>query len=125
MCFHRGSISGATGLVLYSSDMLACTISKLYGCLISSNSVLVQYGIKRSEISTIIQGLLLVLLLFAVVFKFILHKWDCSCNETTSSAATYNERGRAFLFFASLGLIMVFIIPSWMQFVQDFQVHPL
>ncbi|KAG8644639.1 hypothetical protein MANES_11G150502v8 [Manihot esculenta] len=100
------------GLVLYSSDMLACTISK---------AILVQYGIKRSEISTIIQGLLLVLLLFAVVFKFILHKWDCSCNETTSSAATYNERGRAFLFFASLGLIMVFIIPSWMQFVQDFQ----
>ncbi|XP_020532622.1 dolichol kinase EVAN isoform X2 [Jatropha curcas] len=113
------------GLVLYFGDMLACTITKLQGYLISSESVPFQYGIKRSEISTIIQGLLLGLLLFPIVFKFVLRLWACFFSGTTSGSVPYNERERAFLFFASLGLILVLIIPTWMQFVQDFQVHPL
>ncbi|OAY51544.1 dolichol kinase EVAN [Manihot esculenta] len=111
------------GLVVYFGNMLACTISKLHGYLISSESVPVQYGIQRSEISTIIQGVLLGLLLFPIFFKFVLHIWDCFFSTTILAAG--NERGRAFLFFASLGFIMVVIIPSWMQFVQDFQMHPL
>ncbi|KAJ9188805.1 hypothetical protein P3X46_000167 [Hevea brasiliensis] len=112
-----------TGLVLYFGDMLACTISKLHGYLISSESDHVQYGIQRSEISTIIQGLLLGLLLFPVFFKFVLHTWDCLFSATVLASGTY-ERGRTFLFYSSLGLITVVITPSWMQFVQDFQVHP-
>ncbi|XP_002523693.2 dolichol kinase EVAN [Ricinus communis] len=113
------------GLVIYFADMVACTIVKLHGYWTSSESVPIVYGIKRSEISTLIQGLLLGLLLFPIVFKFFLHIWNCAFCRTSSGPGAFSERGRAFLFFSSLGLFMVLIIPSWMQFVQDFQVHPL
>ncbi|KAH9700427.1 Dolichol kinase EVAN [Citrus sinensis] len=43
------------GLVLYFGDMLACTIAKVSGSLISTELVSIKYGIRRSEISIIIQ----------------------------------------------------------------------
>ncbi|GAV62623.1 hypothetical protein CFOL_v3_06146 [Cephalotus follicularis] len=113
------------GLVLYFGDMLALTIAKFSGHLISTNLVSVQYGIKRSEISIIIQGLLLGLLLFPMVFKFVLHIWECFINRGYSEARTYNEVWRSVIFIASLGFILMGLIPSWMQFVQYFHVHPM
>ncbi|XP_065865921.1 dolichol kinase EVAN isoform X2 [Euphorbia lathyris] len=114
-----------TGLVLYFGDMLACTFAKFLGYLIPSEKVPVKYRIKRSEISIIIQGLVLGLLLFPFFFKFILHLWNHVCRATSSGLGTYNERRRAFLFSTSFGLIMLVLVPSWMQFVLDFQVHPV
>ncbi|XP_050214021.1 dolichol kinase EVAN [Mercurialis annua] len=112
------------GLVIYFGDMLACTTAKFDGYWVSSKAVLVESEIRRSEISTVIQGLLLGLLLFPVIFKFVLHMWECFYCGTNFGAGACSERGKALLFFASLGLIMVLIVPSWMQFVQNFQVHP-
>ncbi|KAL0002343.1 hypothetical protein SO802_016124 [Lithocarpus litseifolius] len=66
---------------------------------------------------------LLGLLLFPVVFKFVLRIWECSSSSANSESRTY-EIGKSLIFFASLGFILIVIIPSWMQFAQDFSVHP-
>ncbi|CAN1182298.1 Dolichol kinase EVAN [Linum perenne] len=36
----------------------------------------------------------------------------------------HNGRRRSLIFFASLGFVMIVVMPSWMQFVWDFQTHP-
>ncbi|KAH9660593.1 Dolichol kinase EVAN [Citrus sinensis] len=59
------------GLVLYFGDMLACTIAKVSGSLISTELVYIKYGIRRSEISIIIQGVVLGLLLFPLLLKVL------------------------------------------------------
>lgn len=113
------------GLVLYFGDMLASTIVKVIGFFSSSDWVSVQDGIKRSEITTIIQGLLLGLLLLPMVFKYVVQVWECSLSRAYCEARTCNEKWRSLIFFASLGFILIVIIPLWMQFVQDFNLHPL
>ncbi|KAF3454933.1 hypothetical protein FNV43_RR05381 [Rhamnella rubrinervis] len=112
-----------SGLVLYFGDMLAFTIAKLSGFLFTSE--VVRYGSKRSEIGIIIQGMLLGLLLLPVVFKFALQVREYFLSTTSSISRTHNEIWRSLIFFASLGFIMMVVIPSWMQFVLDFQMHPL
>ncbi|BBH05012.1 phosphatidate cytidylyltransferase family protein [Prunus dulcis] len=112
-----------SGLVLYFGDMLAYTIEKVSGFTMKSE--VVQYGSKRSEISIIIQGLLLGLLLFPMVFKFVLRIWESTFSTARSEVRTNNEILRSLIFFSSLGFIMIVIIPSWMQLVQDFHMHPL
>ncbi|KAM4084102.1 hypothetical protein ACB094_08G106600 [Castanea mollissima] len=112
------------GIVLYFGDMLACTIAKVTGYVDSLELVSAQYGVKRSEISIIIQGVLLGLLLFPMVFKFVLRIWECSSISANSESRTY-KIGKSLIFFASLGFILIVVIPSWMQFAQDFSVHPL
>ncbi|GAY59724.1 hypothetical protein CUMW_196720 [Citrus unshiu] len=113
------------GLVLYFGDMLACTIAKVSGSLISTELVSIKYGIRRSEISIIIQGVVLGLLLFPLLLKYALHLSECYFNKRYSEARRSNEIRTSLLFFSSLGFILVVIIPSWMQIVQDFHVHPL
>ncbi|KAL6223210.1 hypothetical protein ACLB2K_006599 [Fragaria x ananassa] len=112
----------ASGLVLYFGDMLAYTIAKVSGFLIKSD--MVQYGSKTSEINIIIQGLLLGLLLFPMVFKLVLRLCECSFTTARFEVRTKNEIWRSIIFFSSLGFIMIVLIPAWMQFVQDFQMHP-
>ncbi|XP_011004786.1 PREDICTED: dolichol kinase isoform X1 [Populus euphratica] len=113
------------GLVLYFGDMLAHTIEKIYGYMTSSELVFMQYGFRRSEIGIIIQGLLLGLLLYIVVLKYLLCGWDSFSRSTYFGARICSEKGKSLIFFASLGFLIVVIIPSWMQFVQDFDMHPL
>ncbi|KAH7542681.1 dolichol kinase EVAN [Ziziphus jujuba] len=112
-----------SGLVLYFGDMMALTIVKLSGFLFTSE--VVRYGSKRSEIGIIIQGMLLGLLLFTVVFKFFLQVLEWSLKTASSESRKYDEIWRSLIFFASLGFIMIVVIPSWMQFVLDFHMHPL
>ncbi|XP_044475542.1 dolichol kinase EVAN [Mangifera indica] len=114
-----------TGLVLYFGDMLAYTIAKVSGQLISTDFISVQYGMKRSEISIIIQGVSIGLLLFPIFFRFVLHICGCLLSVGYSEERSYNEIRRSILFFTSLGFILIVIAPSWMQFVHDFQVHPI
>lgn len=113
------------GLVLYFGDMLACSIAKVFERSIPTKLVSIQYGIKRSEISIIIQGVLLGLLLVPLVFKFVLHVYRRSFGKSCSERGTDNEIVKSLIFFSSLGFILLTIVPSWMQFVQDFNQHPL
>ncbi|XP_062082198.1 dolichol kinase EVAN [Humulus lupulus] len=112
-----------SGLVLYLGDMLALTIAKSCRLLITED--VVRYGSKRSEIGVIIQGMLLGLLLFPVVFRFVLQIWEYFLTKASSQSRTHNEIWRSLLFFFCLGFSMIVIIPAWMEFVQDFHMHPL
>lgn len=69
--------------------------------------------------------MLLGLLLFPAVFRFVLQMWECFLSKAPSQSRTYNEIWRSLIFFSSLGFIMIVIIPTWMEFVQDFHMHPL
>ena len=71
------------------------------------------------------QGLLLGLLLYAVVLKYLLRGWDGFSSSTYSGARICIEKGKSVIFFASLGFLIFVIIPSWIHFVQDFDTHPL
>ncbi|XP_009594149.1 dolichol kinase EVAN isoform X2 [Nicotiana tomentosiformis] len=111
------------GLVIYFSDMLACTAAKSHGYFTASKLVMVPYGVKRSEVSIIIQGLITGLLIFPMLFKNVLQ-----ILERVSSAPS-RDRGddqmrRSLVFYVSLVFVLVIAVPSWMQLVQDFHVHP-
>ncbi|KAL1128752.1 hypothetical protein V6Z11_A13G269600 [Gossypium hirsutum] len=114
-----------SGLVLYFGDMLACTISKVCRLLVSPELVSIRYGIKRSEIGIIIQGVLLGLLIFSAVFKFVIHLWEFFWRADNSESRQNKEIRRSLIFFASLGFNMIVVAPSWMMIVLDFDVHPI
>ncbi|KAL3629546.1 hypothetical protein CASFOL_026768 [Castilleja foliolosa] len=123
MCFHRESFLVTTGLVIYFGDMTAYTASNI-PYLASSNLIFVQNGFKRSEISTIIQGMIIGLLLFPVFYKYVLRIWEYLVSMCRSGDLGNNEMRRSLVFYA-LVTFMVVIVPSWMQFVHAFHVHPL
>lgn len=77
-----------------------------------------------AKVVLFMQGVILGLLLFPMIFKFLVQLWECS-SRGYFEARTYYEIGRSFIFFAFLGVILVVITPSWMQFVNDFNLHPL
>ncbi|RDX81049.1 Dolichol kinase EVAN, partial [Mucuna pruriens] len=103
-----------SGIVLYFGDMLLLTSKKLYGLLVSLELATAEYEISRSEISIIIQGFVLGLLLYPIALKYILQIWEWSIN-TASAEARYYEIGRTLMFIASLGFVLIVIVPSWMQ----------
>ncbi|KAG8496211.1 hypothetical protein CXB51_009155 [Gossypium anomalum] len=113
-----------SGLVLYFGDMLACTISKVCRLLIPPELVSIRYGIKRSEIGIVIQGVLLGLLIFSAVFKFLIHLWEYFWGANNSESRERKEIWRSLIFLTSLGFIMIAVAPSWMMIVLDFDVHP-
>ncbi|KAE9445858.1 hypothetical protein C3L33_22221, partial [Rhododendron williamsianum] len=101
------------GLVTYFGDMFALTFVKIHGYLSQSELTYVQYGIKRSEISIIIQV------------------WLFPCEGRIpekgaySNGRAYHEIGKSVMFYASLASVLIVIVPLWMQIVQTFHVHPL
>ncbi|XP_058748486.1 dolichol kinase EVAN-like [Vicia villosa] len=111
------------GIVLYFGDMLLLTIKKLCGLLVSSELDTTD-EIKRSEINIIIQGLVLGLLLYPIALKYILQIWEWLINTIYSEQKRYYEIGRSLIFIASLGLALIVFVPLWMQFVQEFDMHP-
>ncbi|XP_057528297.1 dolichol kinase EVAN [Amaranthus tricolor] len=111
------------GLTTYFGDMLRSTLFKAIQRFVSE--VDERYRIKRSEISAIIQGYLLGLLLFPLFFKFCVRITSLFSNSSSYNARTWNEIGHSLLFFSLLTVISATIIPLWLQFVQDFNLHPL
>ncbi|XP_024983399.1 dolichol kinase EVAN isoform X1 [Cynara cardunculus var. scolymus] len=112
------------GFVVYFGDMFAFTLAKISKHLISNGLNSIAYGVERSEISTIIQGMLLGLLLSPMLFKSILRKWEFYMSSTNSEVRGHRERGQSIIFYGSLTFILLVIVPLWMQYVQDFPVHP-
>ncbi|XP_047973568.1 dolichol kinase EVAN-like [Salvia hispanica] len=118
------SLLVTTGLVLYSGDMMAYTTSKI-SYLASSDAPFIQNGINRSEISTIIQGMIFGLLLFPVFYKYVLRMVEyCVSSENTTDLGNHEKR-RSLVFYALLTFVLVAVVPSWMQFVHAFHMHPL
>ncbi|KAL0863789.1 hypothetical protein Bca101_042907 [Brassica carinata] len=113
-----------SGLVLYFGDFLACTIAKICEKLIPVDLVSISYGIRRTETGIIVQGLLLGLVLFPMVFRFLLHIYDSSLRKRDGPPRNCSDTAKSVLFFVSILLFMVVAVPSWMQFVHDFHQHP-
>ncbi|CAI9268446.1 unnamed protein product [Lactuca saligna] len=97
------------GFVVYFGDMFACTTARLSS---------IAYEVERSEINTIIQGMLLGLLIIPILFKSILKKWKLYMTSSNT------EVKQSTIFYGCLAFILLAIVPLWMQFVQDFHVHP-
>ncbi|XP_026440077.1 dolichol kinase EVAN-like [Papaver somniferum] len=119
-----------SGLVLYFGDMAAYTLAKLNTFLISPELLSEQYGFKRSEIITIIQGFLVSLLVLPVLYGFLLrvyHQLSGWISPQTHAAEETDSKviESSLLFYASLMVTLVVIAPAWMQFVQGFHHHPL
>ncbi|KAG9441921.1 hypothetical protein H6P81_017775 [Aristolochia fimbriata] len=121
-CASIGEAFLATcGLVLFFSDMTAFTLSKLS---------FFQLGIGKSEISIIVQGLLLGFLLLPLFVKFLLQfgnrlmrqiqSTDLECEQSTSGVV-----GRSTVFYVSLGIVLILFVPAWMLLVHDFGMHPV
>ncbi|KAK6788040.1 hypothetical protein RDI58_016565 [Solanum bulbocastanum] len=111
------------GLVIYFGDMLACTAAKSHGYFTASKLVTVPYGIQRSEVSVIIQGLIIGLLLFPMLFKYMLQFLE-RVSLASSRDTADNHMRRSCVFYISLVGVLIIAVPSWMQLVQDFHVHP-
>ncbi|KAI3461395.1 hypothetical protein Pfo_018058 [Paulownia fortunei] len=118
------SLLVTTGLVIYFGDMVAYTAAKI-SYLASSKVLFVQNGIKRSEINTIIQGMIFGLLLFPVFYKYVLRMWEYFVSLRSNEDLGNHEMRRSLVFYASLTFMLVVVVPSWMQFVHAFHVHPL
>ncbi|XP_009149874.1 dolichol kinase EVAN [Brassica rapa] len=113
-----------SGLVLYFGDFLACTIAKICENLIPVDLVSISYGIKRTETGIIVQGLLLGLLLFPMVFRCVVHIYETFLRKRDGGQRNCSDAAKSILFFVSLVFFMVLAVPSWMQFVHDFHQHP-
>ncbi|KAF6151901.1 hypothetical protein GIB67_010475 [Kingdonia uniflora] len=131
LCSSMGEALLVTaGITLYFGDMLGYTLVKLETYLTPSSLASASYEMKRSEISTIIQGVLAGLLLFPFLYKFIL--LVCShCIFWVSSEASATKKkmsngiAKSLVFYISLAVTLLVIVPAWMQFVQDFHMHPV
>ncbi|KAJ8423219.1 hypothetical protein Cgig2_026652 [Carnegiea gigantea] len=113
------------GLTTYSGDILGSTVTKIARCLITSDKANMQFSIKRSEISTIIQCYLLGLLLLPLVFKISIQIVDRFTSPSTHISPSCNDSSRSFLFFTLLMIGSTAVIPFWVELVQDFKMHPL
>ncbi|KAL3518422.1 hypothetical protein ACH5RR_021011 [Cinchona calisaya] len=114
-----------SGLVIYFGDMFGHTVAKIFGYLASSTFLSVQYDIKRSEITTIIQGMTIGLLLFPLFLKLSFQISGRFKFLDISRESANHEMKKSFIFYTSLVVLLVVVVPSWMQFVQDFHMHPL
>ncbi|CAM8889277.1 unnamed protein product [Rhodiola kirilowii] len=113
-----------SGLVHCFGDMVASTVAEICRRLISPGFVSAQFGINRSEISTIIQGTLFGLLIFPILFKSIIQIWGHMSSFHNLDSRRY-EIWRTFIFYVLLSFIVIAIMPMWMQFVQEFNLHPI
>ncbi|VFQ96569.1 unnamed protein product [Cuscuta campestris] len=112
-----------SGLVAYVGDMFVYTASKTHKYLPLSNTVVIHY-ISRSETSTIIQGITIGLLLLPMFFKSIIQVFEHFAFWPYTGGTTDNGIRRSFLFYVLLAIIMAVVVPSWMQVVQNFHMHP-
>ncbi|XP_068646206.1 dolichol kinase EVAN [Aristolochia californica] len=121
-CASIGEAFLATsGLVLFFGDMTAFTLSKLS---------FFKLGIGKSEISIIVQGLLLGLLLLPFFFKVLILVGNrvmrqIKSIDIESKGSTSGVIGRSIVFYASLGIVLILLVPAWMLVVHDFGMHPI
>ncbi|PAN03993.1 hypothetical protein GQ55_1G033400 [Panicum hallii var. hallii] len=116
----------SSGLVLYFGDMLAHTLSKM-DFFMSSKEFIHTPG-TRSDMTTIIQGNLLGLFLLPLLYKSSLQFWDyCGMEgKQQTQAAEEHTRKRigSAVFYISLLVVLMFLVPSWTHLVQGLKVHP-
>ncbi|KAL6629819.1 hypothetical protein ACP70R_029584 [Stipagrostis hirtigluma subsp. patula] len=116
----------SSGLVLYFGDMLAHTLSKMEFS-VSSEAFIHTPG-TRSDMATIIQGILLGIFLLPLIYKSALQVWDYCRTQGKQHTQVVEEHTRkrigSVVFYLSLLVVLLFLVPSWTHLVQDLKVHP-
>uniref|UniRef100_A0ACD6A564 Uncharacterized protein n=1 Tax=Avena sativa TaxID=4498 RepID=A0ACD6A564_AVESA len=116
----------SSGLVLYFGDMLAHTLSKME--FFSSSEVLIHTPGTRSEIATVIQGILLGIFLLPLLCKCSLQVWVCcrtlGKQRTQAVEKRAEKRIGSVVFYVSLLVVLLMLVPSWTHLVQGLAVHP-
>ncbi|CAL5024052.1 unnamed protein product [Urochloa decumbens] len=116
----------SSGLVLYFGDMLSHTLSKM-DFSISSKAFIHTPG-TRSDMTTIIQGILLGLFLLPLLYKSSLQFWGYCRREvkqrTHAAEEQTQKRISSAVFYISLLVVLMFLVPSWTHLVQGLKVHP-
>ena len=75
--------------------------------------------------ASLLQGMIFGLLLFPVFYKYVLRMVEyCVSSENTTDLGNHEKR-RSLVFYALLTFVLVAVVPSWMQFVHAFHMHPL
>ncbi|TVU33465.1 hypothetical protein EJB05_25285 [Eragrostis curvula] len=116
----------SSGLVLYFGDMLAHTLSKMEFSM-SSESLIHTPG-TRSDMATITQGILLGLFLLPLIYRSSLQVWDYCRKHWNQRARAVEEHQRkrigSAVFYSSLLVVLLFLVPLWTRLVQGLEVHP-
>ncbi|XP_011620501.1 dolichol kinase EVAN isoform X2 [Amborella trichopoda] len=129
-CASIGEALLVTGsLVLYFADMFAFTLSRANLSILSSKSFSSGHEDDKSKISTIIQGVLVGLLLLPLFYKSVLWIWFSSGALIKSETHAFEGRasagmGRSLIFYASLGIMLILVVPAWLHYVHVLEVHP-
>uniref|UniRef100_A0A0D3F0N0 dolichol kinase n=1 Tax=Oryza barthii TaxID=65489 RepID=A0A0D3F0N0_9ORYZ len=116
----------SSGLVLYCGDMLAHTLSKMEFSI--SSEAFIRAPGTRSEIGTVIQGVLLGLFLLPLLYKSSLQvlaycrKLESQRTQTVEECT--QKRIDCGVFYVSLLVALLLLVPSWMRLIQGFEVHP-
>ncbi|PKA65407.1 dolichol kinase [Apostasia shenzhenica] len=117
----------SSGLVLYFGDVLVRSLLKMTWTSESPNFDFHERG-SRSEISTIIQGLLVGLIIFPLFYKAtlqVLKLTNIFKANVQVDGWMPKGTGRSIVFYASLLVMVTAVVPAWMHFVEDFPVYPL
>ncbi|XP_031484433.1 dolichol kinase EVAN [Nymphaea colorata] len=130
LCASIGeAMLAASGLVLYLSDALLYTVVKANSL---SSSFFLHYGTRRSQVNIIIQGALVSLLLFPILYKYVVQAWSFFSSHTDADVRDNAEHKglserlpKAVAFYALLTLVLTVFAPAWMYFVHDFEIHPI
>ncbi|CAH9072865.1 unnamed protein product [Cuscuta europaea] len=112
-----------SGLVAYLGDAFVYTASKTHRYLPLSTTVEIHY-ISRSETSTIIQGMTIGLLVLPIFSKSILQVLEHLTFFPYPGVRADSGTRRSFVFYVSSAIFLVGVVPSWMEVVQNFQMHP-
>ncbi|KAG0453141.1 hypothetical protein HPP92_025496 [Vanilla planifolia] len=129
---HSASLGEAllisSGIVLCFGDLLTNALSKMDStCDLALFDFLMHDS--RSEISTIIQGVLVSLLLFPVFYKLCLWLWGSTnfIDAETHVVGRWMQRGigSSIVFYASLSILLTLILPAWLNYIGDIPMHPL
>uniref|UniRef100_A0A0E0N9T2 dolichol kinase n=1 Tax=Oryza rufipogon TaxID=4529 RepID=A0A0E0N9T2_ORYRU len=116
----------SSGLVLYCGDMLAHTLSKMEFSV--SSEAFIRAPGTRNEIGTVIQGVLLGLFLLPLLYKSSLQvlaycrKLESQRTQTVEECT--QKRIDCGVFYVSLLIALLLLVPSWTRLIQGFEVHP-
>uniref|UniRef100_A0ACD5Z6X0 Uncharacterized protein n=1 Tax=Avena sativa TaxID=4498 RepID=A0ACD5Z6X0_AVESA len=109
----------SSGLVLYFGDMLAHTLSKME--FSASSEALIHTPGTRSEIATVIQGILLGIFLLPLLYKCSLRVWVYFRTQAVENQA--EKRICSVVFYVSLLVALLMLVPSWTRLI-GLEVHP-
>lgn len=116
----------SSGPVLYFGDMLAHTLSKMEFSV--SSEAFIRTPGARSEIATVIQGVFLGLFLLPLLYKCSLQVWIyCRTpgKQRRQAVEEWTEkRIGSTVFYVSLLVVFLLLVPSWTRLAQGLEVHP-